>query len=436
MASKSQRPNGDWWVFFKAPNGRRQTVRLGSIDRRSAETFEGNVERLLALHRMGRRPDPDTEMWLSRLDDTLYLKLSQLGLCSNRGPRTVGALTGLFLAHAENEQRRGAKKASTLVNLRVAAATVDKFFGRDKQLADLDKPPWESQDAGNYRDWLERDGKAKGGPLAPATATGICRRAREIFTFAVKRKWMHHNPFSEQKGWVFTNPERDVYIPTEVAEAVIAACPDLEMQLAVALARYAFLRCPSEPKLLKWGWVDWEHSTLFVSAPKTGRYAGKETRIVPIPQRLVDLLGQQFHAVPAGSEQIFLRMNISRAALADRLEAACRRAGIAMWPKPFVNLRASCEYDWMRTHPIDEVAEWTGHSAKTMLTHYNRVFKELSAQRGAAALRTKTQSKSEAKTEAPYPTETAANDTSRQQTDGRNVFICSDLFAKAPPVVE
>ena len=46
-----------------------------------------------------------------------------------------------------------------------------------------------------------------------------------------------------------------------------------------------------------------------------------------------------------------------------------------MWPNPFVNLRASCEYDWLRPRPIDAVAAFTGHSPETMLRHDNRVFK-------------------------------------------------------------
>jgi hypothetical protein len=51
-----------------------------------------------------------------------------------------------------------------------------------------------------------------------------------------------------------------------------------------------------------------------------------------------------------------------------------------MWPKPFVNMRASCERDLLKRYPIDAVAAWMGHSPEIALRHYNRVAREREAQ--------------------------------------------------------
>ena len=41
-----------------------------------------------------------------------------------------------------------------------------------------------------------------------------------------------------------------------------------------------------------------------------------------------------------------------------------------VWPKPFHNLRASCETDLMQEHPIHVVTAWLGNTPKIALSHY------------------------------------------------------------------
>ena len=47
-----------------------------------------------------------------------------------------------------------------------------------------------------------------------------------------------------------------------------------------------------------------------------------------------------------------------------------KRAGLKSWPKLFNNLRASCETDLAKTHPIKAVCDWIGHSVKVAHEHY------------------------------------------------------------------
>jgi integrase len=128
------------------------------------------------------------------------------------------------------------------------------------------------------------------------------------------------------------------------------------------------------------------HKTLFVKAPKTERHEGHASRFVPLCEQLVDLLVKASEQAAVGAIRIFDDLRITDTSLNNRLAGTCRRAKVIMWEKPKINLRASCEFDWLRTHTIDKVAAWMGHSPKTMLKHYNRVFKEQSARAAAGAL--------------------------------------------------
>lgn len=123
-----------------------------------------------------------------------------------------------------------------------------------------------------------------------------------------------------------------------------------------------------------------------MKAPKTARYEGHETRFVPLCEELTTQLRDAMERAVIGATHIFADMRVTNTAIDNRLAAACRRAKRLMWDKPKINLRASCEFDWLRRHPIDMVAAWMGHSPETMLKHYKRVFKEQTAQAAGGAL--------------------------------------------------
>ena len=63
MASISNDPNGRKRILFVAPDGSRKTIRLGRIDRKSAEAIKRHVEALLSA-KIGGQPVPrDTAAW-------------------------------------------------------------------------------------------------------------------------------------------------------------------------------------------------------------------------------------------------------------------------------------------------------------------------------------------------------------------------------------
>ncbi len=392
MAGITHRPNGHRWVTFKAPNGKRQTIRLGSADEQQAKNFAAKIDKLLVCKKLGELPDAQLIEWLADLADGIYDTLSKCGLVPHRGVRTVGELTAWTIARCKQLVEEKRLKKSTLVNIKRAADALDRHFGKDRKLSTVrpyhETPAGGESDGEKFRRWLFRHGRAKtNGPLAPTTASRMCRRAREIFGSACKRGWMRDNPLAEERDWVDVNPERDEYIPRDVFECVMdEAAPDT--RLFFSLIRYAGLRGVSEILELEWQWVDWQHHTLFVRAPKTERYEGHDQRFVPLAPELYSQLLEASERAVVGGSRIFFACPNTNAAWNNRLEVACRRARLAMWEKPKINLRASCEYDWLRKHSIDEVAEWMGHSPETMLKHYKRVAKQRTAQVAGSALHT------------------------------------------------
>ncbi len=47
-----------------------------------------------------------------------------------------------------------------------------------------------------------------------------------------------------------------------------------------------------------------------------------------------------------------------------------RRAGLEPWPRPFHNLRASCETDRVQRFPLRKVARWIGNTPTVAMRHY------------------------------------------------------------------
>ena len=60
MASVVNDPNGRRRIQFVAPGGKRKTIRLGKIDRKSAESICRHVEALLAAKISGQPVPRDT----------------------------------------------------------------------------------------------------------------------------------------------------------------------------------------------------------------------------------------------------------------------------------------------------------------------------------------------------------------------------------------
>ena len=84
MASVVDDPKGRRRIQFVAPDQKRKTIRLGKIDRKSADSICRHVEALLAA-KIGGQPIPrDTAAWLAGIGAKLKEKLAAVGLIEKK----------------------------------------------------------------------------------------------------------------------------------------------------------------------------------------------------------------------------------------------------------------------------------------------------------------------------------------------------------------
>src|SRR5262249_42560705 len=145
---------------------------------------------------------------------------------------------------------------------------------------------------------------------------------------------------------------------------VIAAAPDAEWRLLIALSRFGGLRCPSEHLALEWRDVDWERSRFLVRSPKTG------DRWVPIFPELRPYFDECFELAEEGTVHVITRYRDKNANLRTAFLKIIKRAGVKPWPKVFHNLRASRETELAAQFPIHVVCQWIGNSAAIAAKHY------------------------------------------------------------------
>jgi len=361
MASIVRDPDGRKRILFTAPDGKRKPIRLGKMSMKDAETIKTKVEALVASLLSGRSPDDEVSLWVGQRDSVMYDKLAAVGLVPPRAKAeaestTLAAFIDQYIASRPN------MKPNTLKNYKATKRSLIDFFGENRMLAHITP--------GDADDWhAEQVGKK----LAPATIGRNVKRARQFFRAAVRKKLLVENPFTDVKAAPQVNKSREFFVTKEAAEKIIAACPDTEWRLIVALARYGGLRTPSETFALRWGDVDWERGRIRVRSPKTAHHPGGDSRLVPLFPELRPYLEAAFDKAEPGTVHVIAKHRSGSANLRTQLERIMERAGVAKWPRLFQNMRASRETELTQHHPLHVVVAWIGNSAAIATRHYLQV---------------------------------------------------------------
>lgn len=358
MATIGNDPNGFKRILFVAPDGKRKTIRLGKVTAKQATAFRVKVEALIGQIITGLADD-EVSRWLAGLDAEMYGRLAAVGLVKPRGSdgQTLGALIDGYLA-----SRKADAKPRTLINLDQARKRLVTFFGADKPLRNITEADAEEF----YRSQL-----AEG--LAMNTVRRTCGRAKQFLRYAVRKRLILSNPFTDLKTTVGGNPERTFFVTLDMALKVLDACPDAEWRLIVALCRWGGLRCPSEVLALRWADIDWERARFTVRSAKTEHHEGKDQRIVPIFPELLPHLADAFDRAEPGQEYVVTGWRNDGVNLRQQLGRIIERAGLVPWPKLFHNLRASRQTELAERYPIHVVCAWLGNSTVIAKEHYLQV---------------------------------------------------------------
>jgi integrase len=364
MASVVNDPNGRRRILFVAPDESRKTIRLGKIDRKSADAIARHVEALLSA-KIGGQPIPrDTAAWLSNIGAKLRDKLAAAGLVEAHKRAALGNFLDGFIAN-----RKPSAAPNTIMNLEQAKRRLVEHFGADRDMSSI-----------THAD-AERWGAVLAEKYAPATAGRTIKRARQFFKAALRSKLVAENVFADVKASGQANKDRQFHVDREVIFRVIDAASDAEWRLLIALSRFGGLRCPSEHLALRWQDVDWGRNRFRVDSPKTGE------RWVPIFAELRPYLEECFELAEEGAVHVITRYRNSNANLRTTFTKIIRRAGEKPWPKLFHNLRASRETELAAEYPIHVVCQWIGNTPAIAAKHYLTVreedYERAAAQSGA-----------------------------------------------------
>ena len=314
---------------------------------------------------------------MATLPQKVHSKLAAGGLTNPRID-TVDELISEWLSTLKPKTRKNSGVQSLTANLR-------SHFGADFLIREITETQCRQ-----FEHWLRTDAKAGGGALAKATVSRRMRRAKQVFAHAVRAKYIVENPFEFVKGSNEVNRKKDFEVAPSIIDRLLDACADVEFRAMIALVRYGGLRCSSETVPFKWSQVYWDRDTFLAVAPKTEDYEDKELRIVPLFKPLRAALDELWERASERQELVFPNHQINHKSITSKLEVLCRRIGIAMWPRPWKNMRSTCISEWLRTYmPADspysiaDLAAWAGHSPQTMLKHYAQIVKEQSASSAA-----------------------------------------------------
>ena len=354
MASLQQESKGHWRIKFTA-GYKSYSIRLGYCDRKTAQTALIFVEKLIAAQRLGAAPDGEVIGWMNRLDDKMYQRLVRVGLATPRESTrrtTLKQLIEKFAAIAPCKHTTAIFYAHTQRNLL-------SYFG-DRPLNSI--TPAEADD---FRAWLVQDQK-----LAIATVSRRIIACRTIWKKAIRWGMAKENPFTGVTAGQQTNETRKQFVSGETAHKLMEHCPNPQWRLIVACSRFAGLRVPSEIMVLRWRDINWQKRSVTVRSPKTEHHPGGAYRIIPLFPEIVTPLEDCRNRAAEGDEYVIAGRLRSSTNLRTQINRIAKRAGLALWPKPFHNMRASFQSELMRKYDLSTACRWLGNSPVVAARHY------------------------------------------------------------------
>lgn len=362
MASISNDANGTRRILFVAPDGSRKTLYLGKVDAKTAQSICFHVENLLASKMTGEPLQRQSAAWLVSIGQALREKLENVGLVE--APKRL-ALGEFLRSHVLN---RPDVRPATLEIWQQPCRNLIEFFGDGKPLRSIT-----AGDAESFKAWMLSTQN-----LAPATLAKRLAFARTFLHTARKHKLIDENPFAELKIPTANVSARQSFVTREMTQRLLdVASPT--WRTIIALCRFGGLRCPSEVLSLEWRHIDWQAGRITVPSPKTSRYDGKGSRVIPLFEDLRPYLMEAFELAEPGQTHIIGGDYLAKADtpsgwrnvnLRTPFERLIERAGLEPWPKMFHNLRSSRETELLETFPLHVVSKWMGHDAKVSLRHY------------------------------------------------------------------
>ena len=376
MASISKEAGrNSWKLCWYDTDKRKKSFRLGSMPKKTAEQFRTKFEELEGVRRGGGSVPPHLTEWVESLDEELRNRLEDLELIEKRRRLTLGGFCDEF-----KESRKSVAPATAVRDRQVCDLLIERF-GADRMLESITV-----RDAEEWQQWLASHANKRDSERKSLGANTVRRRtgvARQIFATAIRWKVLRENPFRGLASTVRENKERQEFIPWESVAAVIKMAPTTEWKALIAFCRLVGPRVPSELAGLRWSDLDFENRRIVLRSPKTAHHGGDHAmRSCPMFPELVPYLEALSEVVGPGLEvplsaPVFPMAVDPRVNLRTGLRRYIVRAGLAIWPKLFHNLRSSRETELLSVYPVADVCRWFGHSPAVAARFYAQARSEM-----------------------------------------------------------
>jgi integrase len=352
MASLCHEKNGTHRVEFYGEDRKRYTVRLGKVSKLSALQTKHHIEELVSA-RLGRTAVPtETARWVGDVPDKLAEKLYFAGLIRQRQKRvsmTMGKFVEWFIDF------KSVKNEHSIKNYRQVGRILCRQFGVNTTMDAIT-----TEDSESFLSSLRKR-------YAPATVARLTKFFKQFWKVAIRAGFTTTNPFEEFVAGSCSNHDRIQFVPRDAIDRIMAACPDVEWQAIVALARFGGLRIPSELSQLRWDDVQWTQRRIVVNSSKTGR------REIPLYDEILKPLKEHADESRDGDVYVFRYSRRKPGNLRTSFQRIIHRAGVKPWPRLFHNLRASCGMELADRVPPHVYGAIMGHTATVALQHYLKV---------------------------------------------------------------
>ncbi len=303
-------------------------------------------------------PAVDATAWANGTTGKLRENLVSWGLASPISQKLStdeGKLLGPFLD--SYIAGRSDIKATTDINYKQTRRLLVEYFGEKTALQSMTQA-----DGDRWKRWMTAR------PMAVATVSKHCKRAKTMFQHAVRDRLLGESPFADIKGGSESNSARHHFVSIADSIKIKEASPDSDWRLIFALTRFGGLRCPSEVLGLKWTDVDWGGNRLRIDSPKTG------LRFLPLFPEIKLAIDEAWELAPKGAIYCINRYRGgSEMNLRTQFIRIVESAGLTSWPKLFVNLRSTRRTELQEAFPDHVVNKWLGHSGKVAEKHYLQV---------------------------------------------------------------
>lgn len=400
-----KRKNGYLAFNFIAPDGKKRTWYFTKeYTREDAESLRVFIVELLKLRSLGVTPNA---LQLERIQSTptrVQKRLFSLNIVEETAVCKYVPTLAEFCA--EYVGTRTGLSASAKSKDETVITKLLLYFGAETRLDKV--TPWEAE---KFCAWLRRPVAEGGRGNAPTTFGRELRDYKRIFRKAMKAGFVKENPFEDLKGGgKQTDKLRQKYVERKRIWSILERLDpvkDADLRFVVALARFGGLRIPSEIRRLKFADFDFEEGFFYIDEKtKTG------ARRVPLFPEIRRELERYRAATGLESGLVFPKL-LTKRNIGTKLRKRLKKMGEPVWPKIFVNLRASLITDLVAMAlPEATISAWVGNSDEVRRCHYI-MQREEDERRAIAAIL-------ESEDETPYSSATVwkAKSTSQSTLEG------------------